>query len=53
MPRGSFCACLDALVGEGDRVALLVDDVVLVVAEARDDLVDRAVLLARASRPGR
>ncbi len=39
---------LDAVVGQGDRVGLLVDDVVLVLPKTRDDLVDRSVLLARA-----
>ena len=38
---------VDAFVGERDGVLLLVDDVVLVLAEARDDLVDRLVLVAR------
>ena len=44
---------LDAVVGERDRVGLLVDGVVLVLAEARDDLVDRAVLVRSTARPGR
>ena len=36
-----------ALVREADGVALLVDDVVLVLLEARDDVADAAVFLAR------
>ena len=44
---------LDAVVGERDRVGLLVDDVVLVFAEARDDLVDGAGTSRSTPRPGR
>src|SRR5690606_21870164 len=37
---------LDALVGEGDREGLLVDGVVLVLGQARDDLVQGPILVA-------
>jgi hypothetical protein len=49
-PRGEeLLRDLGALVGERDRVALLVDGVVLLVLELGDDLVDGAVLVARRS----
>ena len=43
---------LDAVVGQDRRVRLLVDGVVAVLAQARDDLVDLLVHVGRLPRPG-